>query len=166
MKVKILDGDQFLVESGKAPAVGKSYVMEEAATATGEQNRAFHALLGEYWRSGLHSSDAPNFADFRKQVLVRRGAGHEKIVFTSIETGSDGKLKAVIHQVKTLDEVPREIFRDPDLKKMVLAAPKSWTEYTKTERTMTIDNLITDMIASGVNSDKFAQIIEGMGGLK
>lgn len=157
MKIMVLEDMKFAVVSGQPPKVGMKYVLEEAESATGEQNRAFHALLTEYWSSGMGSHKATDFDAFRDEIKLKLGAGFEKIVYATVEDG-----KPVIVQVKRLDEVPPHVLKDPDLKKMVLAKLRSWASYTKKERTQTIDRLIAEMNQAGVNSKKFGEIIEGM----
>lgn len=157
MKIIISEDGRFTVLSGKPPTVGSKYVLEEADSATGEQNRLFHALLNEYWSSGMHSYPANDFERFRDEVKMKLGAGFEKVVYADIEDG-----KAVIHQVKRRDEVPDHIMADPDLKKMVLAKLKSWADYTKKERTQAIDRLISEMNQAGVNSRHFQEIMQGI----
>lgn len=157
MKIMITEEGRFVMISGKPPQVGSKYVLEEADSATGEQNRLFHALLSEYWSSGLGSYKATDFERFRDEVKMKLGAGFEKIVYATIEDG-----KAVISQVKRLDEVPAHVLKDPDLKRMVLAKLKSWADYTKKERTQTIDRLIAEMNQAGVNSKHFQEIMEGI----
>ncbi len=157
MKVLVEDGERFTVVAGKAPTVGKHYVMEEAETATAEQNRAFHALVQEFWTSGLHSFDVATFDDFRDMVKAKLGAGFDAVLVATVDT--DGKA----HQAKyrTLSDVPAEIRRDPTAS--IFGRVKSWTEYTKKERTEAIDRLISTMHQAGVNSRKFMEILEGMG---
>jgi hypothetical protein len=39
---------------------------------------------------------------------------------------------------------------------------KSWRDYSKKERQMTIDNLISEMMQAGVNNKHFEEILQGM----
>ena len=159
MKILITEEGRFVMVSGKPPTVGSKYNLDEADTATDAQNRAFHALLSEYWTSGAHSYRAKTFERFREEVKVKLGVGFEKIVYADIENG-----KAVIFEVKRRDEIPAHILADPDLRRMVLAKPRSWGDYSKKDRTETIDRLITEMQASGVNTKHFQEILAGMAG--
>jgi DNA-binding transcriptional regulator YhcF (GntR family) len=45
---------------------------------------------------------------------------------------------------------------------MVYGILKSWHDYTKKERTETIDRLIAEMLQAGVNSNKFHEILRSM----
>jgi hypothetical protein len=157
VKIVILENMQFAMVSGQFPQIGMKYVLEEAESATGEQNRLFHALVSEYWSSGMSSHKATDFDAFRDEIKLKLGAGFEKIVYATVEDG-----KPVIVQVKRLDEVPPHVLKDPDLKKMVLAKLKSWSAYTKKERTQTIDRLIAEMHQAGVNTKHFQEIMSGI----
>ena len=157
MKILITSDSTFTMVSGQPPEVGSKYALEEAESATGEQNRLFHALVTEYWSSGLSSSQATSYEAFRDDIKLKLGAGFEKLVYADLEDG-----KAVIVTVTRLDEVPQRILKDSDLKRMVLAKLKSWSAYTKKERTQTIDRLIVEMHQSGVNSKKFEEILSGV----
>ena len=47
--------DGYIHLSGDAPEVGRKYALEDATDGTQAQNRAFHALVQEYFTSGCHS---------------------------------------------------------------------------------------------------------------
>ena len=158
MKVLIADDNSFTVVAGKAPAVGRHYVLEEAETATSEQGRAFHALAQEFWRSGVHSYEAANFEEFRNFVKRDLGSGFESFLYAYIDDSGNVQQR----KVETYAEVPAEIRKSPRVASMVYGKLKSWAEYTKKERTETIDRLISTMHQTGVNSPKFAEILQGM----
>jgi len=143
----------FIHLSGNAPVVGKKYALEDITEGSGEQNRAFHALVGEYWKSGAHSYPAKNFDQFRDYIKRDLGAGFESYVYASPEG---------IKKVDTLDEIPAE-YRVPPY---CLGKLKSWSKYTKKQRTETIDKLISEMHQAGVNTKKFQEILQGMEGSK
>ena len=66
MKIQILPNEEYMVISEKdRPTIGRSYFLEDAETGTGKQNRAFHGLIQEYWKSRQHSYKVDNFNDFR-----------------------------------------------------------------------------------------------------
>ena len=140
----------FIALSG-APEIGHKYQLEDMAEGTGEQNRAFHALVGEYWKSGAHSYQAKTYEQFRDFIKRDLGAGFESYVYASPEG---------IKKAKTLEEIPDEYRRAP----YCLGKLKSWSKYTKKQRTETIDRLIAEMLQAGVNTRKFQEILQGMEG--
>ena len=135
MKILVTAPGEF---TGAELKPGAYYNAEPAAGGTEAQNKTFHALLQEYWRSGCHSYNARSFAHFRALIKLNLGAGAEK--FRNV-IGADG----------TPCPDGREDYR-----------LKSWADYTKTERTAAIDNLISEMFQAGVNTKKFHEILEGM----
>lgn len=157
MLITVLPGNEFVTASPEAPKPGRTYLLEDAATGTGAQNRAFHALVGEYWKSGMHSYPAKNYKDFRDMIKRDLGAGFEKFVYADIVDG-----KPVINEVATIDDIPSRIMNDPDMKKMVKGRLKSWGDYTSKERRESLDRLIAEMIQVGVNSTHFQEILAGM----
>jgi hypothetical protein len=159
MKVLIDADDRFTVLTGKAPAVGRHYVLEEAQNATSEQSRAFHALAQEFWTTGQHSYDCGNFDEFRNLIKRDLGAGFESYLYAFID--AEGNVQQ--RKVETYAEVPAEIRKSPRVAQMVYGKLKSWADYTKKQRTETIDSLIATMHQAGVNSPKFQEILAGMG---
>lgn len=109
---------------------------------TDEQNRAFHSLVGEYWRSGC-SSDA-SFEDIKTRIKLQIG-GAEFFAYYTDRT----------HVVESVEQIPTGV-------KMVIEIPKSWSDFTKEERTFAIDSLMKEMVEAGVNSKKFDEIVGGM----
>jgi len=142
---------------GEVPEEGHYYTMEDAATGTGAQNRTFHSLVQEYWRSGQHSYDADSFMVFRNMIKRNLGAGFESFIYADVVD-----LKPVIHDVKNYDHIPKYIRKDPDMKQMIRGRLKSFSTYTKKERKEVIDRLIAEMDQAGVNSKKYQEIIQGM----
>jgi hypothetical protein len=157
MKILILPGDAYQTESTDRPIEGHRYTLEDDASGTGAQNRAFHALLQEYYKSGLFSWQVTGFDQFRDYVKKFLGAGFESYAYAEIVDG-----KPVLKVVDGKDKVPNEYWKDPRLSEFVRGRLKSWTDYTKKERKSTIDMLIADMKHKGVNGKKFDQILEGM----
>jgi hypothetical protein len=160
VKILVEPGERFTVVAGKAPAVGRHYVMEEAETATAEQGRAYHALAQEFWRSGLHSYEVNNFDDFRDFLKRDLGAGFERFVYIDMVDGL-----AVLKDAKTMADIPEHVRRDPKLRMLARGRLKSWADYTRKERTEAIDRLISTMRQAGVQSAKFDEILSGMGAL-
>ena len=136
MRILVTDCNNF---TGANLEVGHYYNVEPINAGTGEQNRAFHSLLQEYWRSGLHSYNAKNFQHFRELIKLYLGAGAERY-YSLVD--SEGK-----------PSEPRISWR-----------VKSWANYSKRERTETIDRLIAEMIQAGINTNKFNEILRGMEG--
>ena len=158
MKILITAPEEFIPCTEDSPVVGQYYNLEDAIHGTQAQNKAFHALVQEYWKSGVHPKyGGCPFSEFRDYIKRDLGAGFEYYVYATIQGG-----KPKIEKVKSFDEIPEEVRTDPDLRDMMRGILKSWAQYTKRERKNTIDNLIDDMIANGVQSDKFNEILEGM----
>jgi hypothetical protein len=139
----------YILEAGESPKVGKKYSLEEADTPTQRQNKAFHALVQEYWTTGAHSYPAKTFIEFRDFIKRDLGAGFESYVYATPEG---------IKKAKSLDEIPAEY----NVEGFVLGKLKSWADYTKKERISAIDRLKSEMIQAGVNTRKFQEILEGM----
>lgn len=157
MTIQVTAPGEFLTSSKDTPQVGSSYLLEDATSGSNAQNRAFHALLTEYWRSGLHSYPAKSFEEFRNCIKRSLGAGFEAFVYAEIVNG-----KPVIKDAATYDEIPEHIRHDPDLKQLVRGRLKSWADYSKKERMETLDRLIAEMHEAGVKTKKFFEILEGM----
>jgi len=149
MTITIAPDGTYLPASKDIPIVGRSYILEDATTGTGAQNRAFHALIGEYFRTGLHSFPARSFAEFREYVKRDLGAGFESFIYASPE----GVVK-----VKTREEIPAEYNNS----KYAMGRLKSWADYTLKERRETMDRLISEMNQAGVNTPKYQEILSGM----
>ena len=107
---------------------------------TDAQNRAFHSLIGEYWKSGLSSYES--FEDMRDTIKLRI-AGADGYLFID-----NGKLRSV----KNLDEV----------KGRYAEIPKSWVDFTLEQRKDAIDEVIREATMAGINSKKWDEIINGM----
>lgn len=157
MTIIIKTGGEYEATSKSMPVVGRTYTLEDAATGTTAQNKAFHALIGEYWKSGCHSYQASNFEDFRNQIKRHLGAGFEAFVYAVIIDG-----RPVILDAPTYQDIPVEVRRDPALKQLVRGRLKSWADYTKKERRETMDRLISEMMQAGVQTLKFMEILEGL----
>jgi len=136
---------------------GRYYDAVEADTPTEQQNRAFHALLQEFWSSGCHSYNAKNFEQFRELIKRDLGAGFEKFRYV-IETAEGLKWGTA----KAAYDIPENVAYDACGKPLAAGVLKSWAKYTKKERKETIDRLINTMIQCGVSSKKFDEILEGM----
>ena len=160
MKILITESGRYIVESSDAPAIGRRYTLEDCESGTQAQNKAFHALLQEYYKSGLYNWTVTGFDQFRDYVKRDIGAGFESYAYADIVDG-----KPVLTVVDSRDKVPELIRKDPRMAEYVRGRLKSWTDYTKKERRETMDRLITEMKTAGVNSKKFDQILDGMGSI-
>lgn len=149
MTITILAPGVFSPLTSDEPEVGCRYVLEPDEDGTSRQNRTFHALVQEYWRSGAHSYPAKSFAEFRDMIKRDLGAGFESFVYAS----PDGVVK-----VKTREEIPPEF----NNKKFAMGRLLSWSDYTKRQRCDTIDRLIAEMMQAEVQTKKFFEILEGM----
>ena len=162
----------FIVHGKEQPEVGGYYYLESAKSGTQEQNKAFHALVGEYYKSGLHKYDTVSYAEFKDLIKRDLGAKFEAFIYVEMEKynydGYGGVIeqgeRPVIKDAQTYEDIPEHIRQDPELKSLARGRLKSWSKYTKKERTSTIDKLISEMLQVGVDTKKFHEIIEGMGG--
>ena len=161
MKILILENDSYMSESKDSPVIGKRYLLEDAVNGTNAQNRAFHPLLQEYYKSGMHSYNADNFADFKNKIKRHLGVGFESFVYAEMK-GYQGDMIPVIKDAKKYEDIPEYIRKDVHMKEMIRGRLKSWSDYTKKERMKTMDLLIAEMTEVGVNTKKFDDILEGM----
>jgi len=136
---------------------GRYYEAVEFDTPTEQQNRAFHALLQEFWSSNCHSYNAKNFEQFRDFIKRDIGAGFERYRYV-IETPEGLKWG----QAKAAQDIPENVAYDANGKPLAAGVLKSWAKYSKKERKETIDRLINTMIECGINSKKFDEILAGM----
>lgn len=158
MKILILPDNKYLSESADAPEEGRRYILEDAAEHTENQHRAAEALIGEYWKSGLHAKyggDPKHL--FRDKLKRDLGDGFESYVYADVING-----KAKIFQVKKYTDIPEHVRQDPDLAEMVQGKIKSLSRYGKKALARFIDNLIDDGTAAGVKSAKWFEIIDGL----
>jgi hypothetical protein len=135
MKILITAPNVFTGDNLK---IGCYYNVELAAEGTDAQNKTFHALLQCYWTSGCHSYNARSYEHFRALIKLYLGAGTEKYWSLVNEDGTKCPNGRVAYRLK------------------------SWSDYTKKERQMTIDNLISEMLQAGMNDKYFEEILQGM----
>ena len=154
MKILITGKNQF---SGSDLDIGREYIVEPYDSPTEMQNRLFHKLLEIYFNSGVYSYPAKTYEELKQCVKKSLGAGFVKYVFI-LDTGS-GLVKG---QVKNYEDVPKNLALDKYANKMVYGVLKSWSKYSRKERTATIQNLITEMINLNINSKGFHEILNGL----
>ncbi len=155
--VEVVDGRAELIFSGETPQAGRYYTLEDAVSGTSAQNKAFHALVQEYWRSGMHSYNAGSFEEFRELIKKHLGEGVDRWLYVDLLSATP---KVV--QVNHFEEIPQVIRDREDRRDFIVGRLKSWADYTKKQRTETIDRLIAEMEQAGVNTRKYQEILEGM----
>ncbi len=145
--IKILETKKdnvYLIKSSQKLREGKNYELIEKGTL--EQNKMFHELVNIYYSSGVFSYDVSSFGEFRNHIKKDFGAGFEYYLYV------DDKGK--IRKTKELGEIGN---------KDKYGVLKSWSKYTKRERTTTIDRLINEMYTvfyhNNFHSPKFEEII-------
>jgi len=153
----------FRIADKTLPEVGAYYYIEPAKNGTQEQNKAFHALVLEFFRSGQHSYDISSFDKLKDCIKRSLGAGFDSYVYAQLEQTDEDKFHCKMYDAKKIEDIPQRVKDDPYMKDMIRGKLKSWSKYTKKERTSTIDNLIAEMKTAGVNSEKFDEILRGMG---
>ncbi len=156
------------IRGGDLPNVGEEYYLEPAKSGSQEQNRLFHSLVLEFFKSGMHSYDVRSFEDLKNCIKKSLGVGFDSYVYVDVVFTDGGEYceNTYHHKMfdaKTLNDIPDKIKSDPYMKDMIRGKLKSWSKYSKKERTSTIDNLITEMIEAGVHSKKFEEILNGIG---
>jgi hypothetical protein len=124
--------------SGDKLKVGVTYNVEIATEGTEAQNKTFHALVQCYWTSGAHSYNARSYKHFRALIKLYLGAGMEKFYNLANTDGTPCPGGRLDYRLK------------------------SWADYKKKERQMTIDNLICEMMQVGVDNPRFWEILNGM----
>ncbi len=147
---------------GELPEVGAYYFLESAINGTSAQNKVFHALTMEYFKSGQHSYDCIKYADFKNMIKRHLGEGFECIKYAIVELKENGTYKPKFKEAKCYDDIPVEVRTDPDYKDFIEGKLKSWSDYTKRQRQKTIDALIDEMLQAGINTKKFEEILKGM----
>jgi len=152
---------QLLITGGDLPEVGKYYNLEDAIEGTGAQNRTFHALTMEYFRSGQHSYDADSYDEFKNQIKRSLGQGFDSYVYIdAVFDGEETHYK--MFDAKKYTDIPEHILNDKYMKDQVKGKLKSWADYSKKQRKQCIDNIIAEMMQAGVNTPKFQEILKGM----
>lgn len=133
------------------------YSIEPASTGTNAQNRAFHALCMEYYKSGLHKYNKVTFEEFRNCIKRDIGAGFCEYHYSILING-----ESFIKKAKTYEEIPLDI-RNSKLKaQKIIGRLKSWSKYTKKQRQSTISLLISEMLQVELNTKKFHEILDGI----
>jgi hypothetical protein len=163
MKIKVLPDETYEVLSKSKPEIGVEYNLEKASEGTAEQNRAFHSLLQEYYKTGLWSYQGSGYnqgatmEEFKKMIKRKLGAGFESYIYVDFVEGMPK-----LFEVVKYEDIPSHVRQDQDRANYIRGRLLSWSDYTKEQRRKTMDNLISEMHQVGVNTPKFTEILEGM----
>ena len=157
MIIQITAPGAYVCDDANGPEVGHKYRLEASEGGSSEQGRAFHALLQEYWKSGTSSYPAKSFEEFKNQIKKALGAGFESYLYIDMIEGMP-----ILKEVTLFSDIPEHVRKDKDRANYIRGRLLSWSDYTKRQRTETIDRLIAEMIQAGVQSIKFNEILEGM----
>lgn len=129
----------------------KCFVTYETADSKSlAQNKAFHSLLGCFWRSGCSSFGSYNEMKDYYKLAVGHIAWTRYVFMTP-----DG-----LEYVTDHNDVPQGVksYSDP--------YPASWANITVEKATQAINQLINDMLEAGVSgsdqSKKFDEIMDGL----
>ena len=98
----------------------------------------------------------PDYLVLKDVFKQRYGAGADHLEYVND--------KNQMVNVKTMEEVPDYVIKDFNAgnKQRVKQVLKSWSKYTKKQRTNLIETTLDIMKAIGVNSKKFYEILKGM----
>jgi hypothetical protein len=149
--------------TGDSLKPGAYYEATEEGNPTEKQNRAFHSLVAAWFADGSYSYPAKTFKSLKDWVKHDLGAGSDRRVWITMrrEKGREGWTAGKV-MTRPDAEPPADAQRDFYGNYVYVDLLKSWSRYTKRERTETIDRLIAAMVRSGVNSAKFEEIMRGM----
>ena len=150
-----------LLMDNELPQVGSYVYLEDATNGTGAQNKTFHALTLEYFNSGQHSYNADSYGDFKNQIKRKLGQGFESYVYVDAVFNEE-ETHYKMFEVKSKDEIPKHILDSEYMADQIRGKLKSWADYSKKQRKETIDNVISEMLQSGVNTKKFQDIMAGL----
>lgn len=159
MTITILEGERYLTASQEVPVIGRTYYLEDAETHTAPQRKAAHALIGEWFKSGLWDFvDTMDYERFRDAVKKKYGAGFSHLEYV------DDRYNMV--RVESVEEIPQSVLDsfNAGASGRIKGVLKSFTRYKKSEVKDLIDRLIDAMTERGVDTPKFRDIILGLEG--
>ena len=151
--------------TGAELKIGKWYEVKDAAEGTEAQNKAFHALLQEYFVSGLFSYPAKSIDELKKYIKKNHGAGFDYYI-AAVQSKAYPTAGEVVQKKFATKEEASKHATWFGRSQAVFGHLKSWSKYTKAERMGALDGLISEMLQAGCNSKKFEEILEGMEELK
>jgi hypothetical protein len=103
----------------------------------------------------LYSYPAKTKEDLKIEIKKHLGAGYEFYIYV------EQTWKGIRHgQVKRREDAPKNLAIGVDGQEMIWGFLKSWSSYSKKERTNCIDLLIAEMKTAGVSSKKFFQLLD------
>lgn len=154
MKILIIDENNYLCSSNEKPLNQRSYYLEDAEEYTPPMRRLFEALVDIAFKSGLFSYDTMDIHEFREHFKLDYGEGFSRLKYVND--------KNQMVEVKHRDDIPDYVALDfaNGNRERIQGIIKSSTAYTKKQFTRMIDNTIDAMHNVGVDSKKFADIIE------
>jgi hypothetical protein len=153
-----LDGTKIDLPDVKDDAFVYVQFMDEKQYKSKKQNDTFHALLDTYWASGC--SSFISYEDLRIHYKTVAGlVTRERLPL------SDGLMSVLKWLYKQLRNKGQDAVKD-ELGLLISKGKekeRSWSGVSNKKATLAIQTLIDDMHESRVNTDKFLEILEGMG---
>ncbi len=172
MKILILENSEYAVSSKTVPIVGRYYSLEDAESGSSAQNKAFHALITEFYKWMLGNNEfvleidnitydlsCPDKDTLKNIFKKKYGAGFESFVYAQYDNVSN---RVIIKAADTYEQIPSTVKDDKDFRLLIRGKLKSWGVYTKKQRTTLLQVTIDLMKSVGVDSKKFHEILDGM----
>ena len=144
----------YLPETNEMPIPGHKYYLEDASEYTPPMRRLWESLVDIAFKSGLFSYDTMDISEFREHFKLDYGEGFSRLKYVND--------KNQMVEVKHRDDIPDYVALDfaNGNRERIQGIIKSSTAYTKKQFTRMIDNTIDAMHNVGVDSKKFADIID------
>ena len=157
IKILIIGPGIFTTKSRDLPVEGQEYILETATDGSSAQNKATHALIQEYFKSGCYSDNANTWLELKEFLKRRIGEGFETFLYFDKDDISKG-----LQEAKVYTDIPEHIRTSKNRKSFIKGKLKSWSDYTQKQRREFIDHLIAEMNTAQVQTAKFYEIIAGM----
>lgn len=144
----------YLPETNETPIPGHRYYLEDADEYTPPMRRLWESLVDIAFKSGLFSIDTMDIYEFRENIKLRYGEGFARLKYVND--------KNQMVEVKHRDDIPDYAALDfaNGNRERIQGIIKSSTAYSKKQFTRMIDCTIEAMHDVGVDSKKFADIID------
>ena len=154
MKILILPGEGYAVESHEAPIEGRRYILIDAEDYTLPQRKLWEALVDEWHKYGNHSGSLDIYR-FRENVKLQYGEGFDRLRYAN-----GNKLI----EVKDQSEIPDHVMLDfsEGNRERVFGVVKSTTRYTKNQFKKMIDKTINAMLEDEMDTMNFSDLKEGI----